>query len=163
MVKMASVINVIFILPLFFKHEMFSFVVVVSSQSKCSCIKTAASDMNGPTECHTEWSQFRERRRNIAWHPLYMESKKKMIQMNLFTKQKETHRLRERTHLYTAVACTHCYIWNGQPTRTYCAAEGTLLNSGYISLNGSEFGGEWIRVYIWLSPFPVHLKLWQHC
>ena len=24
---------------------------------------------------------------------------------------------------------------------------------------GGEFGGEWIHVYVWLSPFPVHLKL----
>ena len=24
---------------------------------------------------------------------------------------------------------------------------------------GGEFGGEWIHVYIWLSPFAVHLKL----
>ena len=24
---------------------------------------------------------------------------------------------------------------------------------------GGEFGGEWIRVYVWLSPFAVHLKL----
>ena len=23
---------------------------------------------------------------------------------------------------------------------------------------GGEFGGEWIRVYVWLSPFAVHLK-----
>ena len=23
---------------------------------------------------------------------------------------------------------------------------------------GEEFGGEWIRVYVWLSPFTVHLK-----
>ena len=23
---------------------------------------------------------------------------------------------------------------------------------------GGEFGGEWIHVYIWLSPFPVHLN-----
>ena len=28
---------------------------------------------------------------------------------------------------------------------------------------GGEFGGEWIRVYVWLSPFTVHLKLLQHC
>ena len=27
---------------------------------------------------------------------------------------------------------------------------------------GGEFGGEWIRVYVWLSPFAVHLKL-SHC
>ena len=24
-------------------------------------------------------------------------------------------------------------------------------------------GGEWIHVYVWLSPFAVHLKLSQHC
>ena len=28
---------------------------------------------------------------------------------------------------------------------------------------GGEFGGEWIHVYVWLSPFPVHLQLSQHC
>ena len=26
-----------------------------------------------------------------------------------------------------------------------------------------EFGGEWIHVYIWLSPFAIHLKLSHHC
>ena len=24
---------------------------------------------------------------------------------------------------------------------------------------GGEFGGEWIHVYVWLSPLAVHLKL----
>ena len=28
---------------------------------------------------------------------------------------------------------------------------------------GKEFGGEWIHVYVWLSPFAVYLKLSQHC
>ena len=28
---------------------------------------------------------------------------------------------------------------------------------------GGEFGGEWIHVYVWLSPFTVHLKLSQYC
>ena len=28
---------------------------------------------------------------------------------------------------------------------------------------GRESGGEWIHVYVWLSPFAIHLKLWQHC
>ena len=27
---------------------------------------------------------------------------------------------------------------------------------------GGEFGGEWIHVCVWLSPFIVHLKLSQH-
>ena len=31
------------------------------------------------------------------------------------------------------------------------------------SLDGRKFGGEWIHVYVWLSPFAVHLKLSQHC
>ena len=28
---------------------------------------------------------------------------------------------------------------------------------------GEEFWGEWIHVYVWLSPFAVHLKVSQHC
>ena len=28
---------------------------------------------------------------------------------------------------------------------------------------GGEFGGEWIHVYGWLSPFAIHLKPSQHC
>ena len=28
---------------------------------------------------------------------------------------------------------------------------------------GGEFGGEWIHVYVCLSPFAIHLKLSQHC
>ena len=28
---------------------------------------------------------------------------------------------------------------------------------------GEESGEEWLHVYLWLSPFSVHLKLSQHC
>ena len=28
---------------------------------------------------------------------------------------------------------------------------------------GGEFGGEWIHMYGWLSPFAVHQKPTQHC
>ena len=31
------------------------------------------------------------------------------------------------------------------------------------SLDGREVWRKWIHVYVWLSPFPVHLKLSQHC
>lgn len=31
------------------------------------------------------------------------------------------------------------------------------------SLDGKGLGGEWIHVYVWLSPFAVRLKLPQHC
>ena len=27
---------------------------------------------------------------------------------------------------------------------------------------GGEFGGEWVHIYVLLSPFAVHLKLLQH-
>ena len=50
---------------------------------------------------------------------LYAESKKEMIQMNLFTKEKQTHRPREGTYAYQGEGrregnlgwtSTHCYI-----------------------------------------------------
>ena len=44
---------------------------------------------------------------------------------------------------------------------TYCIAQETLLNEA--AWMGGEFGGECIHVYVWLSPFAVHLKLSQHC
>ena len=28
---------------------------------------------------------------------------------------------------------------------------------------GGEFEGEWVHVYVWLSPFALYLKLPQHC
>ena len=40
----------------------------------------------------------RQRKTNIIWYHFYVESKK-MIQMNLFTKQKQTHRLQKQTWL----------------------------------------------------------------
>ena len=46
---------------------------------------------------------------------------------------------------------------------TYCTAQGTLLNVMCQPAWEEGFGGEWIHVYVWLSPFTVHLKLSQHC
>ena len=37
---------------------------------------------------------------------------------------------------------------------------GTLLNVMWQP--GWEFEGKWIHVYVWLSPFAVHLKLSHH-
>jgi len=31
-----------------------------------------------------------------------------------------------------------------------------------VAWMGGEFGGEWIHVYMWLSPFAVHFRLSQH-
>ena len=41
-------------------------------------------------------NKVRQRKTNIIWYHLYVESKK-MIQMSLFTKQKKTHRHRKQT------------------------------------------------------------------
>jgi len=32
-----------------------------------------------------------------------------------------------------------------------------------VAWMGGGVWGEWIHVYVWLSPFSVHLKLSQHC
>ena len=46
------------------------------------------SNMDGPRDYHTKWSQ---RKTNIIWYCLYVESLK-MMQINLFTKQKQTQK-----------------------------------------------------------------------
>ena len=33
------------------------------------------------------------------------------------------------------------------------------LDDAYILQNYAALGGEWVHVYVWLSPFTVHLKL----
>ena len=44
------------------------------------------------------------------------------------------------------------------PVRTWNSAQ------WYVAAwMGEEFGGEWIHVYVCLSPSAVHLKLSQHC
>ena len=51
--------------------------------------------MDGPRDNHTKWSKP-DRERQIPYDILYVESKK-MIQMNLCTKQKQSHRHRKQT------------------------------------------------------------------
>ena len=51
--------------------------------------------MDGPRECHTEWSQ--SDRGEILYDISYMWNVKKN-DTNELTKQKETHRLRKGTH-----------------------------------------------------------------
>ena len=50
--------------------------------------------MDGPRDCHTELSKS-DREGEIPYDIAYIWNLKKMIQMNLFTKQKQTHRLRK--------------------------------------------------------------------
>ena len=91
--------------------------------------------------------------------------------MNLFTKQKETHRLRKRTHGcwgegtakdFGMVMYTLLYLkWITNKNLMY-----STWNSVQCYLSAwMEVGlrGQWIHVYGWLSPYTVHPKLSQHC
>ena len=40
---------------------------------------------------------------------------------------------------------------------------GNSVQCHMVAWVGGELGGEWIHVYVWLSPFAVHMKLSQHC
>ena len=91
--------------------------------------------------------------------------------MNLFTKQKQTHRLRERTSAWLGKGWeegiirefgidmyTLLYLkWKTNKYLLYGIGNSALC---YVAAcMGGEFGGEWIHVNVWLSPFAVHLKL----
>ena len=50
------------------------------------------------------------------------------------------------------------------PVVMYRCVSWTIKKADYVAIwIGGEFGREWIRVYVWLSPFAVHLKLSKHC
>ena len=55
------------------------------------------SNIDGPRDCHTE--KVTQRKTYIIWHRLYVKFKK-MVQMNLFTKEKQSHRCRKQTYGY---------------------------------------------------------------
>ena len=56
--------------------------------------------MDEPRDYNTEWSKP-DRERQISYDITYMWNlKKNMIQMNLFTKQKRTHKHRKQTDGY---------------------------------------------------------------
>ena len=48
-------------------------------------------------------------------------------------------------------------------TRGLLSSTGNSARHYVAAWMGGEFGGKWIHVYVWLSPFAVHLKLSQHC
>ena len=89
--------------------------------------------------------------------------------MNLLRIQKETHRLRKRTHgcrgegivedfeklMYTLLYLkwiTNKNLYYGTWNSAQCYVPAWM---------GGELGEEWIHVYVWLSTLTVHLKLSQ--
>ena len=77
--------------------------------------------MNEPRDCHTEWSES-VWEREILYDSAYMLNLKTIMQMNLFTKQKQTHtqgmnlrvpggKGKERGWLgRLGSTCTYCYV-----------------------------------------------------
>ena len=57
------------------------------------------SNVDGPRDYHTKRSKS-DRETQISYDITYMLNLKKMIQMNLFTNQKQTHRHRKQTYGY---------------------------------------------------------------
>ena len=95
--------------------------------------------------------------------------------INELTKQEETHGLREWTYgcwgteweegivrefgmdMYTVL-----YLkWITDKDLLY--STGNSAQCYVATWREGEFGGSWVRVCIWLSPFSVHLELPQHC
>ena len=54
------------------------------------------SNMDEPRDCHTEWSQS-VRERQMSYNITYMWNLKRMLQVNLHTKQQYSHRCIKQT------------------------------------------------------------------
>ena len=127
------------------------------------------SNMKGPTDCHTKWSQS-DREGEILYKSLKCGIWTEMMKAEL-VKQKDTHRLREWIYGFQGEG------WREGIVREFGVDTNTLLYLKWISSRvvqystwnsaqcyvaawiGGEFGGAGIRVYVWLSLFTVHLKL----
>ena len=77
----------------------------MSSSLFCLFIKYLIHAKNcpydGTRDYNTKWSKS-DRERQILWYQLYVKSKK-IVQKNVFTKQKQTHRHRKQTYGYQGV------------------------------------------------------------
>ena len=124
--------------------------------------------MEGPRECHTEWSKS-NREREILYDILYIWTLKGN-DTNELIKQKEIHRLESKLMIvgdqkvresekvmYTLVYLkwiANKYLlyntWN--PTQCYVPA---WIRGG--------FGGGCLREHVWLTPFAAHLTPPPHC
>ena len=114
--------------------------------------------------------------REISYDIACMQNFFKMIQMNLFTKHTDTHRLRKLTYGYGRGAGREKRIVREFGIDMYTllylkwiSNKDLLVHSTWNSAQcyvaawlGREFGGDWIHVYVWLSSFTVHQKLSQH-
>ena len=118
-------------------------------------------------------SEESQRRRNIIWHPLYVESEKKWYKWAY--KPERTHRLREWTYGCQGKGCregifrefginmyTLLYLkWITNKDLLYSTWD--FAQCYLAAWLGGEVGGEWAHIYVWLSSFAGYMKLSQHC
>ena len=57
----------------------------------------------------------------------------------------------------------HTAIFKWITNKDLLYSTGNPAHCDVAAWTGGEFGGEWIHLYAWLSPFAAHLKLSQHC
>ena len=123
------------------------------------------SNMDWPRDSHTELSQ---RRRNTLGHSLHVESKKKWCK-GTFKIERDSQA--SRTNLWLPGGRMGGEgtwgVWDGHVHAAVFKMENqqgpTVWHRGLCSmlwgsLDGRGAWGEWIHVYLQLSPFPVHLK-----
>ena len=103
----------------------------------------------------------------------YMWTLKKMIQMNLLIKQKQSHRCRKQTYGYQGVRGgginweigidIYTLLYIKQITNKdllYSTRNSTLYS--VMAYMGKESKKEWIYVYVYVIHIAVHLELTQH-
>ena len=86
-------------------------------------------------------------------------------------KQKETHRLINELLVVWGEGIVREFgiVMYTLPYFKWIAHKGLVYSTWnstqcYVAAwMGVEFGGEWIHVYMWLSPSAVHLELSQYC
>ena len=112
-------------------------------------------------------SELSQRKRNIIWHPLYLESKKKWYK---WTYLQSRHRLTDLENEFLVAGGEGIVKDFGKVVYTLLYLKKiTSKNQLYSTWNSVQCyvpawrgEGEWIYVYTWLSPFAVHLKVSQH-
>ena len=57
----------------------------------------------------------------------------------------------------------HTAVFNMENQQGPAGQHRELCSVSRGCLDGSGAGGEWVHVYVWRSPFAVHLRLFQHC
>ena len=131
--------------------------------------KAICSNMDGPRACYTQWSKS-DREAEISYHIPHMWNLKRN-DTNELTYKTETHRLRKWTRGcqgegivedFGKVMYTLLYLkWITNKKLLYSTWKSAQC---YMpAWMGRGFGGEWIHIQGWPSPFTLLLKLSQHC